>query len=177
MWTGARTAVGVISELVDVHATFGGGVTAGDVVRNGGRGRFGALLEGDGAGYGGITAKDSDCVDRDISLGVDVFKIDIDHEGCRLLRIVRIVRRKAKPVDKDDCKALEVYLKQDFAGGDCEWPMPSRCSNLLKGRSAATRPMQDSLRVSGPSLPALTILTLCSWEDDYRILAGFSIDD
>ena len=61
MRTGAGTAVGVVAELVDVHAALGGGVGAADVVGDGCRARFGGLLEGDGAAYAGVTAEDCDC--------------------------------------------------------------------------------------------------------------------
>lgn len=59
--TGACAAVGVVAELVDVHAALGGGVVAFDVVGDGGRGGLGGLLEGYGAVDGGVTAKDCDC--------------------------------------------------------------------------------------------------------------------
>jgi hypothetical protein len=47
---GRGAAVGIVTELVDVHSTLGIGIVAGDVVGDdGGRGLVG-LLEGDGAG-------------------------------------------------------------------------------------------------------------------------------
>ena len=61
MWSGARAAVGVVAELVDVHAAVGGGVVASDVVGDGRRGGFGRLLEGDGSADFGVTAEDCDC--------------------------------------------------------------------------------------------------------------------
>ncbi len=62
--SGAGAAIGVVAELVDVHAALGGGVVAGDVVGDG-RGRgLGRLLEGDGSADLGVTAEDCDCVGR-----------------------------------------------------------------------------------------------------------------
>ena len=51
----ARAAVGVVSKLVDVHATLGVGIVAGDVPADGCVGGFGGLLEGDGALDIGVT--------------------------------------------------------------------------------------------------------------------------
>lgn len=56
---GGRAAVGVVTEGVDVHATLGVGVVASDVPRDGGRGRLGSLLKGDGSGDLGVTSDDS----------------------------------------------------------------------------------------------------------------------
>ena len=68
MWPGAGTAVGVVTELVDVHAALGGGVMACDVPGDGcGRG-LGRLLEVDGPADLGVTAEDCDCV--------------VEREGC-----------------------------------------------------------------------------------------------
>ena len=61
MGTGARAAIRVVAELVDVHAALGGGVVAFDVVGDGGRGGLGGLLEGYGAVDGGVTAEDCNC--------------------------------------------------------------------------------------------------------------------
>ena len=52
-------AVGVVAKGVDVHATLGVGVMAGDVPGDGGRGGLRLLLEDDGAGDLGVTADDS----------------------------------------------------------------------------------------------------------------------
>lgn len=60
----ACAAVGVVTELVDVHAALGRGVVAADVVGDGCRGGFGRLLEGDGAADLGVTAEDCDCFDH-----------------------------------------------------------------------------------------------------------------
>lgn len=57
--TGA--AIGVVSELVDMNAPLGGGVTALDVVGNGRWGGFGALLKSNSSRHGGITPEDCDC--------------------------------------------------------------------------------------------------------------------
>lgn len=61
MGTGAGAAVGIVTELVDVHATLGGSITAFDIVRNGGWGRLGRLLKGYSAGDTGIASKDRNC--------------------------------------------------------------------------------------------------------------------
>ena len=45
--SGGCAAVGVITELVDVHATLSIGVITRDIPCDGGRGGFGVLLEGD----------------------------------------------------------------------------------------------------------------------------------
>lgn len=62
MRTGARATVGVVAELVDVHAALGRGVVACDVVGDCGRGGLGRLLKGDGAADLGIPAEDCDCL-------------------------------------------------------------------------------------------------------------------
>lgn len=41
MRSSARTPIGVVAELVDVHAALGGGVVPGDVVGDGGGGCLG----------------------------------------------------------------------------------------------------------------------------------------
>ena len=56
----AGASVGIVAELMDMHAPLGIGVVAGDVVGDGGWGGLGALLEGDGAADGGVTAEHSD---------------------------------------------------------------------------------------------------------------------
>lgn len=62
--TGGGAAVGVVTELVDVHTTLGVGVVAGDVPRDGGRGGFVGLLESDSAGDLGVTTENSDWTSR-----------------------------------------------------------------------------------------------------------------
>ena len=57
--TGGGAAVGVVTKGVDVHATLGIGVVAGDVPRDSGRGGLGSLLKGDGSGDLGVTTDDS----------------------------------------------------------------------------------------------------------------------
>ena len=69
---GRGAAVGVVAELVDVHATLGVGVVAVDLVADGGRGRVVGLFEGDGAADLGVTAEDGDCEGRRLSV------IDLD---------------------------------------------------------------------------------------------------
>jgi hypothetical protein len=56
--TGRGAAVGVVAEGVDVEATLGVGVVAGNVPADGGRGVLGLLLEDDGAGDLGVTTED-----------------------------------------------------------------------------------------------------------------------
>lgn len=55
---GGSAAVGVVTEGVDVHATLGVGIVAGDVPADGGLGTLRGLLKGDGAGDLGVSAKD-----------------------------------------------------------------------------------------------------------------------
>jgi len=57
-------AVCVVAELMDVHATFGIWVIAGDVPRDGGRGGLGRLLEGNGAGDLRVTSDGCNCFDH-----------------------------------------------------------------------------------------------------------------
>ena len=64
MGTGGGAAVGVVAELMDVHAALGGGVGAFDVVGDCGGGGFGGLFEGYGAADGGVTAEDCDCCEE-----------------------------------------------------------------------------------------------------------------
>ncbi len=49
-------AVGVVTELVDVHATLSIGIVTSDVPCDGGGGGLGFLLEGNGAGDLGVTS-------------------------------------------------------------------------------------------------------------------------
>lgn len=57
---GRGAAVGVVTKGVDVHATLGIGIMAGDVPGDGGRGGLGLLFEDDGASDLGVTTDDSD---------------------------------------------------------------------------------------------------------------------
>ena len=59
--SGAGAAVGVVAELVDVHAALGRGIVAGDVVGDGRWGGLGGLLKVDGSADLGVTAEDCDC--------------------------------------------------------------------------------------------------------------------
>ena len=52
-------AVGVVTKGVDVHTTLSVGIVTSDVPRDGGVGRLGSLLKGDGAGDLGVTTEDS----------------------------------------------------------------------------------------------------------------------
>lgn len=61
MWTGARAAIGVVTECVDVNAAFGVGIiVTSDIPRDLGLGVFGVLFEVDGALHLGVSAEDSD---------------------------------------------------------------------------------------------------------------------
>lgn len=60
----ACAAIGVVTELVDVHAALGRGIIAADVVGYGCWGGLGRLLKGDGAADLGVTAEYCDCVER-----------------------------------------------------------------------------------------------------------------
>ena len=66
MRAGRGTTVGVVTELMDVHATLGVGVVACDVVGDGCWGGLGGLLEGDGSLDVGVTAEDCDCEVEDM---------------------------------------------------------------------------------------------------------------
>ena len=61
MRTSTRATVGVVTELVDVHTTLGGGIVAFEIVGYGCRAGLGRLLENDCTTYGGVTAKDCNC--------------------------------------------------------------------------------------------------------------------
>lgn len=58
---GRGAAVRVVTKGVDVEATLGVGVIAGDVVGDGGRGTLRVLLEDDGAGDLCVSSEDSNC--------------------------------------------------------------------------------------------------------------------
>jgi hypothetical protein len=58
---GRGAAIGVVTKGVDVEATLGVGVIAGDVVGDGGRGTLRGLLEDDGAGDLCVSSEDSNC--------------------------------------------------------------------------------------------------------------------
>lgn len=60
MGTGRGAAVGVVTEGVNVHATLGIGIMAGDVPGDSGGRRLGLLLEDDGTGDLRVTPDDSD---------------------------------------------------------------------------------------------------------------------
>ena len=66
MRAGRGTTVGVVTELMDVHATLGIGVVARDVVGDGCWGGLGGLLEGDSSLNVGVTAEDCDCEGGDV---------------------------------------------------------------------------------------------------------------
>jgi hypothetical protein len=60
---GRCTAVGIVTEGVDVHATLGIGIMASDIPGNRGRRRLGGLLEGNRAGDFGVTTDTTDWKD------------------------------------------------------------------------------------------------------------------
>ena len=59
--SGRRAAVGVVTELVDVHSTLSTGVVAGDVPCDGGGGRLLGLLEGDGTSDLRVASNERNC--------------------------------------------------------------------------------------------------------------------
>ena len=65
MRAGRGAAVGVVTEGVDVHATLGIGVVAGDIPDDLGGSRLGLLLEDDGAADLGVTPDDGNWGIRD----------------------------------------------------------------------------------------------------------------
>ncbi len=54
------TAISIVTELVDVHATLGIGIVTTDVEGNGSWGRLVGLFESDDSANFGITTKDCD---------------------------------------------------------------------------------------------------------------------
>ena len=61
MWPRGCAAVGVVTELVNVHATLSVRVVAVDLVGDGCWGRVVGLLEADGSADFGVTTEDCDC--------------------------------------------------------------------------------------------------------------------
>lgn len=61
MGTGAGAAIGIVTELVDMHTTLGGSIATFDVVRDGGRGGLGGLFKGHSAGDAGVASNDGNC--------------------------------------------------------------------------------------------------------------------
>jgi hypothetical protein len=59
--TSGSAAVGVVTELVNMHATLSVGVVASDIPCDGSWGRFGGLLEGNGPGDLRVTSDGSNC--------------------------------------------------------------------------------------------------------------------
>lgn len=57
MWSSRCASVGVVTKLVYVHTTLGIGIVSGDVVRDGGWGRLGGLLESDRALHVRVTTE------------------------------------------------------------------------------------------------------------------------
>lgn len=57
----ARTAVGIVTELVNVHASLRVAIVALEVVGDGRGAGLATLLKGDGARDVGVTANDCDC--------------------------------------------------------------------------------------------------------------------
>lgn len=54
--TSRCAAVGVVTELMDVHATLSVGIVASDIPGDSGGGGLGLLLEGNGSGDLGVTS-------------------------------------------------------------------------------------------------------------------------
>ena len=61
MRAGRGAAVGVVTKGVDVEATLGVGIVAGDIPGDGGGRRLRVLLEDNGAGDLGVTTEDGNC--------------------------------------------------------------------------------------------------------------------
>ena len=61
MWSSAGATIGVVAELMDMHAPLSRWVAALDIIGDGGWRRFGGLLEGDGTANGRVTAKNCHC--------------------------------------------------------------------------------------------------------------------
>jgi hypothetical protein len=61
---GRCAAVGVVTKLVDVHATLSIWVVALDIPCDGGGGAFGLLLEGNGTGDLRVTSDGSNCTGK-----------------------------------------------------------------------------------------------------------------
>jgi len=64
MRTSAGAAVGVVTELVDMHATLGTGIVVLDVPSDSGGRGLGGLLEGHLAGDLGVSSEDGNCFDH-----------------------------------------------------------------------------------------------------------------
>lgn len=64
MGAGRSATVGVVTKGVDVHATLGVRVMAGDVPGDGGGRRLGGLLKDHGALDVGVTTEYRDCADE-----------------------------------------------------------------------------------------------------------------
>lgn len=65
MGSSGCAAVGVVTELVDVHATLSIGVVALDIPCDGSRGALGILLESNGAGDLRVSSDGSNCKRRE----------------------------------------------------------------------------------------------------------------
>lgn len=61
MWPSRGTAVGIVTELMNVHATLGIRVVAGDVVGDLGWARLGVLFKRHGPSDLGVSFQDGDC--------------------------------------------------------------------------------------------------------------------
>jgi hypothetical protein len=87
---GRGAAVGVVAKGVDVEATLGVGVIAGDVVGDGGRGTLRVLLEDDGAGDLCVSSEDSNCrwplADGLYTIRRAAMRSRRGHQGTRLRR-------------------------------------------------------------------------------------------
>ena len=67
MWSGAGAAIGVVTKLMDMHASLSRGVATLDIIGDSGWRRFGRLFEGDGTANGRVTSKYCHCCRRRVS--------------------------------------------------------------------------------------------------------------
>ena len=76
MGTGGGAPVGVVTELMDVHATLSIGVIASDIPCDGGWGGLRFLLEGNSAGDLRVTSNGCDYTEEEqISIGRDTHRV------------------------------------------------------------------------------------------------------
>ena len=61
MRAGTGAAIGVVSELMNVHSSLRRRIMAGDIVGDGSGGGFISLFEGDGAFDVGVTTENCNC--------------------------------------------------------------------------------------------------------------------
>lgn len=140
--TGGCAAVGVVTELVDVHATLGVCIVAVDLVGDGGRGRVVGLFEGDGSVDFGVPAEDCDCV---MKRWMSVNDIDLRHG---MTRVQWFGERQL------DQTATVVTMEFAVSGERADSRPTSGCGVLATGVAI------DSRNVQSRDSPALTILMI-----------------